>query len=128
MLGVPRSDSADPDWFYDPVTGRHAPDQRLAFRINHRDEAETGNIKQIWELSRHHHLTVLATAWWLSQDERYADAAADQLRSWWAANPFLSGVHWTSGIEASPVPYTTTTGTPTRPMPGTTGKRSPGTK
>ena len=24
---------------------------------------------------------------------------ADQLRSWWRENPFLSGVHWTSGIE-----------------------------
>ena len=24
---------------------------------------------------------------------------AAQLRSWWAANPFLSGIHWTSGIE-----------------------------
>ena len=51
-------------------------------------------------MSRHHHITVLATAWWLTQDERYAQAAAAQLRSWWSANPLLSGVHWTSGIEA----------------------------
>jgi Heparinase II/III-like protein/Heparinase II/III N-terminus len=100
VLGVPRTDSADPDWFTDPVTRRRAPDDRFAFRINHRDEAETGNIKQVWELSRHHHLTVLAAAWWLTQEERYAEAAADQLRSWWNANPFLTGVHWTSGIEA----------------------------
>ncbi|MFZ1115946.1 MAG: alginate lyase family protein [Propionibacteriaceae bacterium] len=99
-LGVRRSDSADPDWFRDPATGRRAPHDRLAFRIHHRDEAETGNIKQVWEMSRHHHLTVLAAAWWLTQDERYAEAAADQLRSWWRANPFLTGVHWTSGIEA----------------------------
>jgi Heparinase II/III-like protein/Heparinase II/III N-terminus len=99
VLGTARTDSADPDWFFDPVTGRRAPDRRLAFRIHHRDEAETGNIKQVWEMSRHHHLTVLAAAWWLTQDERYADAAATQLRSWWAANPFLTGVHWTSGIE-----------------------------
>ena len=99
VLGTTRPDSADPDWFFDPVTRRRAPDRRLAFRVHHRDEAETGNIKQVWEMSRHHHLTVLAAAWWLTQDERYADAAASQLRSWWAANPFLSGVHWTSGIE-----------------------------
>ena len=99
VLGTARTDSADPDWFLDPVTGRRAPDSRLAFRVHHRDEAETGNIKQVWEMSRHHHLTVLAAAWWLTQDERYADAAAGQLRSWWSANPFLSGVHWTSGIE-----------------------------
>ena len=101
VLGAMRTDSADPDWFLDPVTGRRAPDRRLAFRIHHRDEAETGNIKQVWEMSRHHHLTVLAAAWWLTQEERYADAAASQLRSWWAANPFLTGVHWTSGIEVA---------------------------
>jgi len=100
VLGSRRADSADPDWFLDPVTGRRSPDRQLAFRVHHRDEAETGNIKQVWEMSRHHHITVLAAAWWLTQDERYADAAANQLRSWWAANPFLSGVHWTSGIEA----------------------------
>ena len=99
-LGTPRSDSADPDWFHDPLTGRRAPDRKLAFRVNHRDEAETGNIKQVWEMSRHHHITVLAAAWWLTGEERYAETAAHQLRSWSATNPFLSGVHWTSGIEA----------------------------
>ena len=100
VFGVERGDSADPDWFLDPATGRRAPDQRFAFTINHRDESGTGNIKQIWEMSRHHHLTVLAAAWWLTRDDRYAQAVAGQLRSWWRANPFLSGVHWTSGIEA----------------------------
>jgi hypothetical protein len=99
VFGIQRVDSADPDWFYDPVTGRRSPDRELAFRIHHRDESETGNIKQVWEMSRHHHITVLAAAWWLTQEERYAEAAAHQLRSWWRANPFLTGVHWTSGIE-----------------------------
>ncbi|HEX2806719.1 MAG TPA: hypothetical protein VHN80_11170, partial [Kineosporiaceae bacterium] len=100
VLGTVRTDSADPDWFADPLTGRRAPRRRLAFRVHHRDESETGNIKQIWEMSRHHQVTVLSTAWWLTGQERYAVAAAGQLRSWWQANPFLSGVHWTSGIEA----------------------------
>lgn len=99
LLGTPRPDIAAPDWFLDPVTGRSAPQDRLAFRIDHRDEDETGNVKSVWELSRHHHLTVLAGAWWLTGDDVYADVVADQLRSWWSANPFLSGVHWTSGIE-----------------------------
>src|SRR4029077_553522 len=72
---------------------------RYAFRINHRSEAETGNVKQIWEVSRLQHLMVLAAAWFLSHDEVYARQVADQLRSWWRENPFLSGVNWTSGIE-----------------------------
>jgi hypothetical protein len=99
LLGVLRQDLADPDWFADPVTGRRAPDVALAFRINQRDEAVTGNVKQVWELSRHHHLTQLAAAYWVSGDERYAEAIDRQLRSWWRQNPFLSGIHWTSGIE-----------------------------
>jgi heparinase II/III-like protein len=99
LLGVVRPDLADPDWFLDPVTGRRAPSDVLAFSVNQRDESVTGNIKQVWELSRHHHLTQLAAAYWLTGDERYAEAVDRQLRSWWAQNPFLSGIHWTSGIE-----------------------------
>jgi hypothetical protein len=99
VLGSPRPDLADPDWFLDPVTGRRAPQDVYAFAVDHRDEAVTGNVKAVWELSRHHHLTVLAAAWWLTGEDRYADVVAAQLRSWWAANPFLSGIHWTSGIE-----------------------------
>jgi hypothetical protein len=99
LLGAARPDILSPDWFLDPVTGTRAPDDTLAFRIDHRDESLTGNVKAVWELSRHHHLTVLAAAYWLTDDERYADVVDDQLRSWWSSNPFLSGVHWTSGIE-----------------------------
>ena len=99
VLGTRRADIAAPDWFYDPVTYRTAPQHDLAFRIDHRDERVTGNVKAVWELSRHQHLTVLAGAWWLTRDDEYAAAIAAQLRSWWESNPFLSGVHWTSGIE-----------------------------
>jgi Heparinase II/III-like protein/Heparinase II/III N-terminus len=99
VLGVVRSDMQLPDWFGDPVTGRRAPADRYAFRINCRSESDSGNVKQLWELSRLQHLTLLSTAWLLSRDDAYARRVADQLRSWWQQNPFLSGVHWTSGIE-----------------------------
>jgi Heparinase II/III-like protein/Heparinase II/III N-terminus len=99
VLGVVRTDLAHPDWFRDPVTGRRSPADRYAFRINHRSETQTGNIKQVWEISRLQHLTLLAAAWFLTRDEPYARRVADQLRSWWRENPFLSGVNWTSGIE-----------------------------
>ncbi len=89
-LGTERTDLRDPDWFLDPSSGTRAPQSALAFRIDHRDEAVTGNVKLVWELSRHHHLTVLACAYWLTGEEEYADAVARQLRSWWAANPVLA--------------------------------------
>jgi Heparinase II/III-like protein/Heparinase II/III N-terminus len=99
VLGVPRKDIGEPDWFHDPLTGIRAPQSAYCFRIDHRREDLTGNVKQLWELSRHHHLTVLATAFALSEDDAYAEAVGRQLRSWWAENPFLSGINWTSGIE-----------------------------
>ena len=37
-----------------------------------RSAEQTGNIKQVWEISRLQHLTLLATAWYLSRDEAYA--------------------------------------------------------
>ena len=98
-LGVLRTDLEQPDWFRDPVTGRRSAQDRCAFRIDHRCEDQVGNIKQVRDLSRLQHLTVLATAWFLTHDERYALRVAGHLRSWWRENPFLSGVHWTSGIE-----------------------------
>jgi hypothetical protein len=88
-----------PDWFLDIRTGRSAPRSAFCFSINHRDEPAVGNIKNVWELSRHTHCTVLAAAYHLTGHERYARAADAQLRSWWDDNPFLSGINWTSGIE-----------------------------
>jgi hypothetical protein len=99
VLGVARTDMVAPDWFHDPVTGRRSPPGKYAFRINYRVEEQTGNIKQVWEISRLQHLTLLATAWFLTHDDAYARRVDEQLRSWWLENPFLSGVHWTSGIE-----------------------------
>lgn len=99
VLGVTRRDMAAPDWFLDPLSGQRAPQARYSFSVNHRDQTVTGNVKQVWELSRHHHLTVLASAYALTGDPRYAECAACHLRSWWQENPFLSGIHWTSGIE-----------------------------
>ncbi|MFR9805619.1 alginate lyase family protein [Pseudonocardia sp. RS010] len=98
-FGIARSDLAAPDWSYDPKTGRRAPADAYAFDIPYRDEGAVGDIKQIWEPSRHQHLTVLAAAYALSRDDRYAHRVADHLKSWWAANPPLRGVHWISGIE-----------------------------
>jgi len=99
VLGVFRTDLIRPDWFLDPVTGRRSAPDQYAFRVDHRSEEHVGNVKQVWEISRLQHLTLLATAWFLSQEQAYAERVADQLRSWWRENPFLSGVHWTSGIE-----------------------------
>jgi hypothetical protein len=93
--GVP----AEPDWFADPSTGRRAPADIYCFRIPHRDETQVGNIKFVWEPSRHQATMLLAAAWWLGGREEYAARVASHLTSWWRDNPFLTGIHWSSGIE-----------------------------
>lgn len=98
LLGAVRTDMVDPDWSKDASGGSGFPSGRNSFRIDYRS-CKYGNVKQVWELSRHHHLTVLACAWRLTGDERYAEMAARHLRSWWSANRFLLGVNWSSGIE-----------------------------
>jgi hypothetical protein len=99
FFGVAREDLVAPDWSADPRTGRRAPEDVYSFDIAYRSEDAVGDIKQIWEPSRHQHLTVLAAAYALTGDERYATRVAEHLRSWWAANPPMRGVHWVSGIE-----------------------------
>ncbi|WP_432192847.1 alginate lyase family protein [Streptomyces sp. bgisy027] len=98
FFGVGRDDMVDPDWCHDPKTGRRAP-WGYAFDVPYRSEDTVGDIKQIWEPSRHQYLTVLAAAYAVTGDERYAERVAEHLRSWWAANTPLRGVHWISGIE-----------------------------
>jgi len=99
VLGVVRHDMDDPDWSLDPSSGLAYPTDRPGFKIDYRDAGDPRNVKQVWELSRHHHLTVLALAWRLTGDDTYAETVARHLRSWWAANPIMSGVNWSSGIE-----------------------------
>lgn len=95
-VDLPRSNE---DWFRDPDTGIFAPARVYTFDIATRDPAVVGNLKFLLESSRLQHVTVLAAAYWLTGRNEFAEAAATQLQSWWNANPFLTGVHWTSGIE-----------------------------
>jgi hypothetical protein len=94
-LGVP----AEPDWFLDPLTGKRAPQDLYCFAVPHRRRDIVGDLKHVWEPSRHQATVSLATAWWLTGEARYAEAVSRHLASWWRDNPYLMGIHWTSGIE-----------------------------
>jgi hypothetical protein len=87
-----------PVWNRDPKTGRLAP---LVFgkTLNYRDESVVGDIKYLWEPSRHAELVTLAQAWHLSKDDRYSAAYRTLLDSWFAQCPYAQGVHWASSLE-----------------------------
>jgi hypothetical protein len=87
------------DWHRDPQTGTRAPLQ-FGFDLDFLDANLVGNIKYLWEKNRHHHLTVLALAYVLSNDGRFAHEVSSQLGSWLKQNPFPIGVNWASSLEA----------------------------
>jgi hypothetical protein len=86
------------DWHFDPQLGVRAP---VIFSpdIDYRDITVAGNVKNIWELNRHQHLTVLANAYSITKDARYAHVITSQIDSWLRANPTLQGVNWHSPLE-----------------------------
>ena len=83
------------DWHHDYRYGRRI-ERRFAGTLNIRDTAAVSDIKYVWELSRHQHLSALAFA---AHAERHVPYILASLRSWLRANPYLCGVHWTSSLE-----------------------------
>jgi hypothetical protein len=86
-----------PDWHLDAAHGRRAP-RRFWADVPYLDPAG-GDHKVIWELNRHQHWTALGRACWLRDDGRYAEVFVDQLYSWLATNPPLTGINWASMLE-----------------------------
>ena len=86
------------DWNRDHSAGKAAP-MGFAAAIDYRDFAKAGDCKLVWEPSRHQHLVVLGRAYRATGDVRYAQAVADQLRSWLDQCPFGRGMHWRSPLE-----------------------------
>lgn len=87
-----------PDWNRDPKTGTRAP-MTLGKAIDYRDERIVGDIKYLWEPSRHLELVTLAQAFHITGETRYADGARTLLQSWLLQCPYPDGVHWTSSLE-----------------------------
>ena len=87
-----------PQWNQDPKTGILAP---LVFgrTLDYRNEALVGDIKYLWEPSRHLHLVTLAQAYRLSGESSYLEGLIRQLSSWFDQCPYLRGPNWSSSLE-----------------------------
>ena len=100
VLGVVRTDLVQPDWFRDPVTGRRSAPRPL--RLPGRSPlGGAGRQRQagLGDLAPAASHAAGRPPGSSPVTSKYAHRVADHLRSWWQENPFLSGVHWTSGIE-----------------------------
>ncbi len=99
-FAVQRGDVSDNiDWHFEPKAIMRPSDLAYSFDIAIHGTKTPFDPKYVWELSRHHQTTVLAMAYWLTDNEQYAERAAELVESWCRANPFLHGIHWSSGIE-----------------------------
>jgi hypothetical protein len=87
-----------PRWNCDPKTGREAP-LRFGKTLDYRNERVVGDIKYLWEPSRHAELVTLAQAWRLTREERYAEGCRTLLESWLEQCPYALGPHWVSSLE-----------------------------
>lgn len=86
------------DWNRDHSIGREAP-LTFAPAIDYRDFQRVGDCKLVWESNRHHQFVVLARAYAVTGDERFARAVVEQMESWLDACPFGRGMNWRSPLE-----------------------------
>jgi hypothetical protein len=100
IFGTPLFFEGQIDWFYDPFLKRSLkPDYWK--KIDYYSPVVVKEIKFLWELNRHRHFITLAKAWFLTRDDDYAHALADQWRDWLLKNPYLMGVNWSSALECA---------------------------
>ncbi|MGD0988178.1 MAG: alginate lyase family protein [Candidatus Sulfotelmatobacter sp.] len=88
------------DWHRDVVHRKTAP-LKPFHRVKYLDFAEVGDSKVTWELNRHQHLVVLAKAYRLTGEERYAREIHSQWHNWQANNPYPIGINWSSSLEVA---------------------------
>ncbi len=85
-------------WQVDHSSGKTSALKLIQF-VDYRDFNRVGDCKLVWEPNRHHHLVVLARAYALTKQEKYAVAVFEQLDAWIEQNPFGYGMNWRSPLE-----------------------------
>jgi len=82
------------DWHHDYKTGKTVP-RMFARKLDIRNPEVVGDIKYVWDPSRHQYLSAIA----FSSRPDAEQIVSDALQSWIDNNPYLVGVNWTSSLE-----------------------------
>jgi hypothetical protein len=88
------------DWHLEPVSGKRSPLLHWS-RIDEIDAGASGDKKIVWELNRQQYFITLGRAYWMTQDELYAQTFAAHLSGWMDANPPKLGLNWISSLEVA---------------------------
>ena len=85
-------------WYRDHNAGKTASPKMIQ-QIDYRDFATNGDCKEVWEPNRHHQFVILARAYAVTGDLRYAEVLVAQMSSWMEQNPYGYGINWRSPLE-----------------------------
>lgn len=92
-----------PNWFYDPFSKLELSQESRGKHWTEINEFDlnTGDIKNLWELSRFDWVTDLARGYVMSEDEKYLTRLNALLNNWSQSNPVNNGINWRCGQETS---------------------------
>jgi hypothetical protein len=90
-----------PNWFINPFKNKQHPQTTQHWSDIPDFNAEVGDIKVIWEVSRFNWVAVFARAWRISGDARYLSTLQVWMQDWWRHNPPNTGPNWMCGQETS---------------------------
>lgn len=88
----------DIHWNYEPKAEKRTP-VGPSWAIDERDYRETGDARWVWEPNRHHHFVVLARAYFLTGDLRFAREVIAQTQTWITQCPYGRGMNWRRPLE-----------------------------
>src|SRR5215471_256289 len=88
------------DWHLEPTSGKRTPSIHWS-KLDYLDAELAGDKKIVWELNRHQYFTTLGQAYWLTNDERYAQTFAAHIENWMDQNPPKLGINWASSLEVA---------------------------
>lgn len=98
VLGLGWLSPAQWNWCGDPATGALWP-MIPSYRLDYRRVGT--EIRLTWELNRFHDLTILAQAFFVTQDPDYLKELSRLFNAWCRANPTGLGPNWVNGMEAA---------------------------
>ena len=88
------------DWHLEPRAGKRTSLDHWS-RIAYLEPETAGDKKITWELNRCAHFVTFGQAYWMTGDERFAEAFVEQATAWMEANPTGRGINWASSLELS---------------------------
>lgn len=86
------------NWHKDHSTGQQT-NRDAILSVNYRDMSKNGDCKLVWEPNRHHQFVVLARAYKITGEIKYAQSVVTQMTSWLNANPYGYGMNWKNPLE-----------------------------